>query len=125
MSEKKIKYRLTLTEKQAGVVAAACEFYARMRMGQFQEVSQQMLQLEPGGSDDYLRRREMVDDLLLLARKYVYPDLRGPGHSYGIGKFEDADRAFDVYQVLRQHFPHDGREPFSYHDLPECEVVEE
>ena len=58
-------------------------------------------------------------------RDGICPDLRGPGHSYGIGKYEDADRAYDVYQVLRQHFPHDGREPFSYFDLPECEVVEE
>lgn len=48
---------------------------------------------------------------LLDARKAIYPELNGIGHSYGVGKFADADRAFDVYQVLR-HALGDPREPF-------------
>lgn len=115
------KIQLTLTEEQAKVVSVACEFYSRVRMGQFKEITWHTLDWSIP-SDDFCGRLDNAERCLLEARKYIYPELHGWGHSYGIGKFEDADRAFDVHQVLRNQFG-DGRTPFSYYDLPECKRV--
>ena len=115
------KIQLTLTEEQAKIVSTACEFYARVRMGQFSEIAYQTLDLSIP-CDSYCDRRDEAEKLLLEARKQLYPELHGAGHSYGIGKFKDADLAYDVHQVLRNQFG-DGRPPFSYHELPECKKV--
>ena len=115
-------YKLDLTEEQAAVLAVACEFYARVRMGQFNEIIWRTLDVRIDTAG-FCERRDEAERLLLEARKQLYPDLHGIGHSYGIGKFEDADRAFDIYQVIR-HARGGERVPFSYYDLPKIEKVE-
>ena len=115
--------QLELTEEQAKVVSTACEFYARVRMGQFNEIMFHTLDFSLP-CDDYCKRRDNAEKILLEARKELYPELHGVGHSYGIGKFKDADLAFDVHQVLRNEFG-DGRPPFSYYELPKCRRIEE
>lgn len=72
-------------------------------------------------SEDYCERRDEAEQLLLKARESIYPDLHGIGHSYGIGKFEDADKVYDVHQVIRYARGH-WREPFSYYPVPKCTV---
>jgi hypothetical protein len=114
---------LLLTEDQANIVANACELYARIRMGQFKEIIWHTLDLKIP-SEEYCDRRDAAEVLLIEARKMIYPDLYGSGHSYGIGKFVDADKAFDVYQVIR-YLRGDPRTPFSYHELPKCRRVED
>ena len=109
--------QITLTDKQAQLLSRACEFYARVYMGQFTEIPFELLNIALS-SDDYCERRDKADELLLEARKYIYPDLNGRGHSYGIGKFETADRIWDVYQAIREIFG-DKRGSFSYYKLPE------
>lgn len=109
--------QITLTDKQAKLLGHACEFYARVFMGQFTEIPYELLSLTIN-SDEYLERREKSDELLLEARKYIYPELFGRGHSYGVGKFENADKVWDVYQAIRTVFG-DKRGSFSYYKLPE------
>ena len=117
--------KLTLTDDMAKVVAEACEFYARIRMGQFQEIIYKTLEMNELGAKDYDTRRDLAAELLLMARKYLLPELHGLGHSYGIGKFDDADIAFDVYQVIRKEFG-DPRGFFSFRDdVPVAERVKE
>lgn len=113
--------KLTLTEEQAKIVSLACEFYCRMRIGQWNEITYNFMDLK---RDDYCEARDAAESYLLQARYYVYPDLSGIGHSYGIGKFEDADIAYDVHQVLR-HALGDSRMPWSMNpeELPVCEKV--
>lgn len=123
MKEKKTMIKLTLTEEQARIVSTACEFFARIKMGQFNEIIWHTMDFETG-SDDYCERRDKAQELLFEARQYLFPELHGIGHSYGIGKFDDADMAFDVYQVIRP-FLGDKRTPFSFHDLPKCIKCEE
>ena len=108
---------LTLTEEQAKIVSRACEFYARMRLGQFGEIAWHCAEKH------YTDHPEEAQMAWLLLRHYIYPDLQGPGHSYGIGKFEDADMAFDVHQVIRYAMG-DDRVPFSYLELPKCERLD-
>lgn len=107
-------YKLTLTEDQAQIVATACEFFARVKMGQFREIvwhcAENHCPRSPGAAEQ----------AWLELRKQLYPDLDGAGHSYGIGKYADADKAFGVYEVIR-HAMGDRREPFSYYPLPEIE----
>lgn len=118
-----MKYNLQLTEEQARICSKACEFYARIRLGQFEEITWNFLDSKDN-PDTFIERRDKAEELLFEARKFIFPDLHGRGHSYGIGKFEDADRAFDIYQVLRVKFG-DSRTPFSYHDLPKCTVAQD
>lgn len=115
--------QLTLTDEQAKIVAKACEFYARVKMGQFGEIVYHLFlgQLSTAG---FYKRRDEAERLIFEARKHIFPDLQGKGHSYGIGKFEDADKAFDVYQVI-DYAMGSPREPYSYYDLPKCEKVTE
>ena len=115
---------LTLSPEQAEIVARACEFYARIKMGQFDEIPYHCLQHELPGSE-YCNRRQAAEKALLEARKFIYPELHGVGHSYGVGKFHDADRAFDVYQVLRYALG-DPRVPYAFGDpLPICKIKKE
>ena len=111
---------LTLTEEHAKLVARACEFYARMKMGQFNEVVWNFLDRKLDG-DQYCIRRDLAEANLLEARKSIYPELKGVGHSYGIGKFEDADKTFDIYQVV-EYALGSNKEPWSYYKLPKCEI---
>ena len=117
------KYILDLNEEQAKTVAQACEFFARIKMGQFNEIPFLLLANELSGND-YCTKRDTANQHLLEARKAIYPELHGAGHSYGVGKFADADRAFDVFQVLR-YFLGDPREPFRLGEpLPSCIKLE-
>lgn len=117
------KYILDLTEEQAKTVAQACEFFARIKMGQFNEIPYLLLSDELPGND-YCTRRDTANKYLLDARKAIYPELQGVSHSYGAGKIADADRAFDVYQVLR-HALGDPRQPFQLgKTLPGCTKLE-
>ena len=112
--------KLELTEEQAHIVSKACEFFARIRMGQYMEIVHNCLDVK---QEHYSEKREALSRVLLHAREFTHPDLeRNFGHSYGMGKYEDADRAFDVHQVIR-HALGDDREPFSHYDLPKCEAV--
>ena len=107
--------KLTMTEKQAAIVSAACEFYARIRIGQFGEIAWLCC------PDHFPADRDAFDAAWLELRKHIYPELSGVGHSYGVGKFEDSDLSYDVHQVLR-HALGDSRRPWSTRELPKCEV---
>lgn len=108
---------LMLTDSQAQVVSRACEFYSRIMLGQFKEIIFELVNCDT--VDAVSEHRNEIESLLYEARDLIYPDLHGSGQSYGIGKFECADTAYDVHQVLRILFG-DTRQPFSYHELPEA-----
>lgn len=115
--------QLTMSEDTARVVSEACEFYARMRLGQYKEIIWHMMEGHP--TAEWCERRERAEQYLYMARTEIMPELHGWGHSYGMGKFEDADRAFDVHQVLRNQFG-DDRTPFTnLGELPKCERMED
>lgn len=93
-------YILTLNKEQALTVSKACEFYSRVMMGQFREIAFETM-MQSIKRDDFCTRRDMMEDLLIQARQFAFPDLTGPGHSYGIGHNASADRAWNAYQALR------------------------
>ena len=117
---------LILTENQAAIVSRACEFYCRIYNGQFQEIPFELMLHQDMADGEWCYRREMAEQKLLEARRYIYPDLYGAGHSYGVGKFKVADTAWNAYQVLRYALG-DERKPISLfgEKLPECQIKEE
>lgn len=117
-----MRYRLELTKEQLQVLSTACEFYARVRMGQFKEIIWHCIDCKDRDINDMCIRRDEAERLLFEARKQIYPNLHG--YSYGIGKFKDADLAFDIHQVARMEFG-DDRLPFSNRQLPKLRKVEE
>lgn len=93
-----MRYILDMNEAQAKQADRAFELYARLRMGQWRELIDLCLDL---AADDYCERREILERSLIAARKTAYPELSGIGHSYGVGRFEDADLAWELHEVLR------------------------
>lgn len=100
MNKKDHTYTLTMTQDQALTVSKACEFYARVMMGQFNEIAFETM-LQNLKQPDFCTRRNAMEHLLYQARKYAFPDLTGPGHSYGVGHSISSDRAWEAYQVIR------------------------
>lgn len=127
------KYRLDLTDDQAKIVSNALELYARLKMGQWSELVD--LCLEFSDPDFAHKKFDLLEPGLMDLRKIVYPELYGLGHSFGVGKFEDADLAWEVYEVLRHRIswtehPEGGMgvsfdKPMSFrnNELAECTVI--
>lgn len=126
------QYTLVLNEKQAEMLAKACEFYTRMRCGQWQQVINICNDYTQGDITNSIYEAKRH---LLIARSKIYPGLYGEGHSYGVGQFRDADMLWEIYEVLRnkiawtQH-PEGGLgvcfdDPFSITGLPmpKCTVT--
>lgn len=95
-----VKYVLSLDTDQLRAVARACEFYARVMNGQFEEIAYEVM-LRNIRDCDHCSRRDAMEDLLFQARRYAFPDLISRGHSYGVGHDVAADRAWNAYQALR------------------------
>lgn len=132
--EKKAEYVLRMDSETAHLVSRACELYARLRCGQFEEL--RYLTLFP---DDTCKRTfsERIDDCsraLKEARKAAFPEL-DPRGSYGVGHFRDSDIAWNTYQVMRYvmawyEHPEGGNtvnfnKPLKVTDtpMPMCEVI--
>lgn len=104
------KYIITLNGEQARTVARACEFYSRVLMGQFDEISFEAIMTNLTKSD-FGFDKEVADEILFAARRIIFKDLHGRGHSYGIGHNEHGDRAWNAYQSIRY--------AIAWHDHPE------
>lgn len=116
-------YRLTMTEEQARVIARACEFISRIKMGQFDEIIYECLTHQVNDAD-YCERRESAMNLLYDARREIYPELHGMGHSYGLGRFRDADIAFNTHILIRHALGY-GEPPYYDSNCPTIERVED
>jgi hypothetical protein len=121
-------YSLTLTETQARLTAEALEFYMRWCIGQFQapasvEFRQTATEYrEKHGLDKWGPHdtRELFDKL----REQMFPELRGPGHSYGVGwnekrEQQDAQRAYEIYKEILYEF-NKGGEFTTCHSFKPC-----
>lgn len=99
---------LTLTRNQALIVEQACELLARLHIGQFNTVTEMLLDIRRGMAD-YCLRRDMANDLLKMAAitifgkgAYGQPDVKE--------KSVEHERAWLVYTTLRH--------ARSWHDNP-------
>lgn len=95
--EKKEQYTLTLSREQAIIVESACELYARLKIGQFNRITEMMLDIK--NVEDYCFRRDIADGILKTAACVIFGM-----NQYGlpdVTKDIPHNRAWDVYQVLR------------------------
>lgn len=102
-----------MSREQALIAENACELYARLKLGQFREITWHMLNMKTDDSTFFWTRRDIANDLLELAAKYIYPP-RNDGSGYVVSsaeKDEDFNRAWDVYTALRH--------ARAWHDNPE------
>ena len=88
--------RVTLTLEQARTVVEALDVFMRIHMGQFNIIQEQFCH------ENF--DRASVELLLLKARRLIYPELHGVGHSFGIAgcPSESARLGYDILQVIRQ-----------------------
>ena len=100
------KYRLTLTEEHLHALLKATEFHGRIAMGQFREIFDVL------DRDFKLPRenRDQAEQLLVLARRYLMPELHSDNSYYSIRSRElhDDNRVmYDFLQVVRHRLSWD------------------
>lgn len=132
MKDKNKVYKLELTPEQARIVSRACELYSRLHIGQLRELNEELLLAE--STDNICERREAAEDLLYELKEVYFPSLISLGHSYGLGKREWADRAWNVHQAIRHKMawdehPEGGLQvwfdpplPLGLEPVPKCEI---
>ena len=126
------KYILTLTREQAQTVMDALELYARLRIGQFNRITELLLDVQ--NADDYCKRREIANDLLNIAACVIFGK-----NAYGQPECQKDNlhhRAWNIYAALRYKMAwHDHPEggwtvcfdkprPWGGEPVPKCEVMD-
>ena len=94
--QKAEKYVLTLSREQAIMVMDACELYARLKIGQFDRITEMLLDLH---REDYCDKRDLANDLL----KIVACTLLG-SNAYRTPLTQPDDlhhRAWNIHAVIR------------------------
>lgn len=89
---------LKMSMDQAMLVARACEFYMRMRNGQYDELAMEMVINKHLYAQPF--DRQAFEEHLYQARKMLFPKLYRNSH-YGIRHDTIGDRAWEMYEVIR------------------------
>lgn len=126
------KYVLTLTRDQAITTKNALELYARLKIGQFERITELMLDVR--NVDEYCRRRDLANDLLKVVACIIFGR-----NQYGFPSVEKDElhhRAWNIYAALRYHMAwHDDPSgnswsvvfdkpyPYGGESIPGCRVV--
>jgi hypothetical protein len=92
--------KITLTVDQARILRDAIDLMHRLRLGQVHEIAR--VWPFKGTWDENRSRREAVDVACTYIKRVVFPELDGPGHSYGVGSDlgKDVSRMYELYKVL-------------------------
>lgn len=99
MKKSEERYILTLTPKQAIIVEQALELLARLHIGQFECITEMLLDVLRD-ADGYYRRRDMANDLLRLAAIEIFG--RSAYNSPDIKERDEThERAWLIYSTLR------------------------
>ena len=141
-------YILEMTPETAFIVSQACELYARAMFGQFDYLIDAVADgipwhdLPPQNDlafheefEKWLARRRAASEKAAQARADLFPELPRNGN-YGVGKYRDADIAWQAHEVLRytrawHDHPEGGitvdfDKPMCWTDepMPKCQVLE-
>ena len=129
------KYVLEMDEEQAEITIKALDFWMRMKLGQWKELIELCLSFADYDVEEYLRRGENAEKLLLKARSEIMPELSSSlWHSHGVYKFPDTTQGFNILRAIRSciawhRHPEGGwtvefDRPMAMHGeaLPECKV---
>jgi hypothetical protein len=129
---RRLQYVLEMDAEQANILTAALELYARISVGQWNELADLTLDLR---DDEYCEKRDDLIDGLKKLRRIAFPDL-GDNASYSVTSNPYTCRAWELYTVLRHRIawtrhPEGGMavcfyEPISFSGKPlaKCSVKE-
>jgi hypothetical protein len=96
------KYVIVATIEQVKEIQLALGILARLRCGQIHDALQEMK--DSGG-----RNHKFDWDTIRKIEEIVKPELHlSFNELYGIGKFEDADAVWDMYETIRYRLSHDS-----------------
>lgn len=102
-------HTIALSERQLAITAEALEFYMRYCIGQFDVPTIVTCRQT---ARDYRKAHNLPDypprekqELLDELRKEYFPELHGPGHSYGVGwndkpEQQHAQIAYEIYKAI-------------------------
>lgn len=94
-------YFLQVTDRQLQEIICATEILARLRIGQIDSALNEMLNSK-GES------RNFSWDIHQQVNEIIKPKLGlSSNGSFGVGRFESADRVWDIYEVLRHQMSWD------------------
>lgn len=129
--KKDYKVVLELTPDQARTAMSALELYARLKIGQFERITEMMLDVR--SVDEYCKRRDISNDMLRIVSNIIYGR-----NAYGcpdVKKDEDHYRAWNIYAAIRYHVAwhehpkggfgvhFDKPYPYGEEPVPECRIV--
>ena len=135
------KYRLEMTEEQARSMIGALDLAIRIKLGQWGELIEHCMVWEPSKTDEYCRRRDEAEVVLLKARNIVMPELMDMNSlhgSHGVYSGEERERLYNLLLAVRSciawhNHPEGGytvdfRKPMDIYEreeMPRCEVVDD
>ena len=96
-----MRYKISVTDEQAGIIQEALEIYARLGIGQFRDALEEMPlkdQFDAGWHDD-------MHAIGSILKKHMKRNIDGWQSSLGITSSDvssDAQMAWDMYQVVRK-----------------------
>lgn len=96
------KYVITATSEQVKEIQLALEILARLRVGQIHDALKEMK--DSGGRNRVFDWR-MVQKIEEIIKPALHLDFN---ESYGVGRFEDADAVWDMYETIRYRLSHDS-----------------
>ena len=98
------KYRLEMTEEQARSMIGALDLAIRIKLGQWGELIEHCMVWEPSKTDEYCRRRDEAEVVLLKARNIVMPELMDMNSlhgSHGVYSGEERERLYNLLLAVR------------------------
>ena len=100
------KYILTLTREQACMVQDACELFARLKIGQFERITEHLIDYM---TSDYWDKRSLANDLLRIAARTM---MGSTEYNMPVVQQDELHhRAWDIHAVIRHCM--------AWHDHPE------
>lgn len=127
------KYIIEVDDEQADIIRNSLEFYARILIGQWQEIGYHCLDLR---DEDYVHKFDCLKKGLGALRPFAFPDLPpNLDSSYGVTNRPVPCRAWEIYTTIRHRLawtrhPEGGitvdfGRPISYSGkpLPRCESI--
>lgn len=93
-------YTLRVTKNQLQAISNACETCARAAIGQFDKI----LDYCKDSNGKHINSYELTRSIESLIKPLMGLHMNA---SYGVGKFEEADVLFDIYQTIRHRLAWD------------------
>lgn len=100
--ESKEVVNITMTKQQARAMARACELLLRLNLGQCGYIRDELLKRAIDLESDYATQ----DAALAYLKSIFFPELHGPGHSFGVGNENvpvHAHICYELYKVVMHH----------------------